>query len=111
MASAAINPLNKVVSPISKTAPLKVKNRQAINGAMKIGAIYGAGTGEGNSFNQFKNIAIGTTGGATGHISSKFINKNITQSLNSQILRHGINSSVENVTSNFIQKQLKDKKS
>lgn len=109
MVSATINPLNKVVASVSKTAPLKIKNKQALNGAMRMGAIYGAGTGDGNLLRQVKNTSIGGMSSGIGHFASKGSDK-ITKALNSFLLRRGINESVNSGTSKIAESFLNNKK-
>lgn len=109
MGAAAINPLNKFISPISKTAPIKVQGKQALKGALRSGVAYGAGAGEGGASEHIKNIGIGAVSGTLGHKASKGSDR-MTRALNSILLRRGINETVSNGAMKATESFLKNKK-
>lgn len=102
MGAAAINPLNKFISPISKTAPIKVQGKQALKGALISGAAYGAGAGEGGASEHIKNIGVGAVSGLGGNAVSRVIKKNITGVFTNTGTKKIIDNISENMSNNFI---------
>lgn len=73
-----------IASPVSlgkitKTAPLGIKSGQATSKAIKEGALYGFGSGEGYAKEQATSTMISSGSSFVGNRISRTINKNITR--------------------------------